>query len=116
MIKLRVNGRGAGTDAPTVEDVLDQIRDYVDILLGVEAAVAVPTSALDWRIIDAHRNSPLEFDIQAFPKQYATNVDQRAEIVTTETARELAILQARAERPPHFTNHVMKRRTAFSSV
>lgn len=36
VIKLRVNGRGAGTDAPTVEDVLDQIRDYVDILRGVE--------------------------------------------------------------------------------
>jgi hypothetical protein len=110
VIKLRVNGRGAGTDAPTVEDVLDQIRDYVDILRGVEAAVAgTPTSALDWRIIDAHRNSPLEFDIQAFPRQYATNIDQRAEIVTTETARGLAILQARAERPPHFTNNVMRK-------
>jgi hypothetical protein len=109
-IKLRISGRGAGTDAPTVDDALDQIKDYVDILRGVEEAVSgTQTSALDWRLVDAHRNSPLEFDIQAFPKQFATNVDQRVEIVTTQTARGFAILQARAERPPHFTNNVLRK-------
>jgi hypothetical protein len=109
-IKLTISGKGAGTDAPTVEDALDQIRDYLDILRGVEEAVAgTPTSALDWRLVDASRNSPLAFEIQAFPRQYATNIDQRAEIVTTETARGLAIIQVRPERPPHFTNHVMRK-------
>jgi hypothetical protein len=118
VIKLRISGRGAETDAPTVEDMLDQIRDYVDILRGVEEAVAGnPTSALDWRMIDAHHNSPLEFDIQAFPRQFATNIDQRVDIVTTETARGFAILQSRPERPPHFTNNVMgKARRIFVRV
>lgn len=109
-IKLSISGKGAETDAPTVEDALDQLRDYLDILQGVEEAVAGSSvSALVWRLVDARRNSPLAFEIQAFPRQYATNIDSRAEIVTTETARGLAILQARAERPPHFTNRVMRR-------
>ena len=60
-----------------------------------------------WRVVDAHRASPLEFAIQAFPRRYATNIDQRAEIVASETAHGLAVLQARAERPPYFTNRVV---------
>jgi hypothetical protein len=104
-IKIKISGRGAENDAPTVEDVLDQIKDYVDILRGVEEAIAgEPSSALDWRIVDAHRNSPLEFDLQAFPKQHAVNIERRVALVTGETARGLAVLQSRAERPPHFTN------------
>lgn len=108
IIKLRISGNGTDTDAPTVEDALDQVRDYLDILRGVEEAVAgTPTSALEWRIVDASRQSPLALAIQAFPRHFATNIDRRVEIVTTETARGFAILQSRAERPPHFTNKVM---------
>jgi hypothetical protein len=35
-IKLVISGKGAETDAPAVEDVLDQLRDYHDILKEVE--------------------------------------------------------------------------------
>jgi hypothetical protein len=101
IIKLRISGKGTDTDAPTVEDALDQVTDYLDILRGVEEAVAgTPTSALEWRIVDASRQSPLALAIQAFPRHFATNIDRMVEIVTTETARGLAILQSRAERPP----------------
>ena len=110
IITLRISGRGVDTDAPTVEDALDQMRDYVAILRGVEEAVSGElTSALDWRIVRASRSSPLEFAIQAFPRKYATNIDRRVECVAIEAAMGLAILQTRAERPPHFTNKVIEK-------
>jgi len=40
MFKIRISGSGAGTDAPSVEDLLDQVRDYLEVLHGVEEAVA----------------------------------------------------------------------------
>ncbi len=110
VVKITISGRGPDTDAPTVEDALDELRDYLDILRGVEEAVAgTQISAIDWRLVDARRGSPLAFDFQPFPKQYAVNIDQRVEIVLTETAVGLTALQARAERPRHFTNPVMRK-------
>jgi hypothetical protein len=108
-VKITISGRDPETDAPVVEDALDEIRDLVDILHGVEAAmVGAPMTAIVWRLVNAQRSSPLAFEIEAFPKDYATNIDRRVEIVKTEAARGLASLQARAERPPHFTNDVMR--------
>ena len=40
VVRIRIRGHGAETDAPSVEDLLDQVRDYVEILKGVEAAIA----------------------------------------------------------------------------
>jgi len=117
-VKFTISGHGAETDAPTVEDVLDQMRDFLDILRGVEeAAVGAPGSAIEWRVVHASRNSPLALEIRPFPKQFATNIDARVEIVVTETARGLAALQYRAERPRHFTNDVMRKaQRAFKRV
>jgi hypothetical protein len=110
VVKITISGRGAETDAPTVEDALDDLRDYLDILRGVEEAVSgTQQSAIDWRLVDASRRSPLAFDFQPFPKQFAVNIDQRVEIVLAETAAGLTALQARAERPRHFTNPVMRK-------
>jgi hypothetical protein len=103
-------GERPDTDAPTVEDVLDELRDYLDILRGVEEAVAgTQTSAIDWRLADTRHSSPLAFDFEPFPKHYATNIDQRVAIVLTETSTGLVPLQSRAERPRHFTNPVMRK-------
>ena len=102
VVKISVSGHGPGTDAPTVEDAIDELRDYLDIFRGVEEAVAgTPNSAVIWRMVDAKRASPLAFDIQAFPKQYATNIDDRVEIILTATARGMATLQARAGEASH---------------
>ncbi len=110
VVKITLSGRGPDTDAPTVEDALDELRDYLDIFRGVEEAVAgTQVSAIDWRLVDAKRSSPLAFDLQPFPKDYAVNIDQRVEIVLTETAVGLSALQTRAERPRHFTNPVMRK-------
>jgi hypothetical protein len=118
VIKFTISGHGAETDAPSVEDVLDQIRDYLDILRGVEeAAAGSGGSAIVWRVVDASRRSPLSMSFEAFPKQYATNIDARYHMIVSDTALGLEALQRSALRPRHFTDEVMKKaRRAFERV
>jgi hypothetical protein len=109
-IKITISGRGAGTDAPSADDLLDQIRDYLDILRDVEEAVAEDgRAAIDWRVVDAKKASPIEFALEAFPRQYAVNVDRRATEVARVTAAGFAMLQERAERPPYFRDRTLVR-------
>lgn len=113
-IKLTIRGRGADTDAPTVDDLLDQVRDYFDIIASVEGAVAGDAgTAIEWRVIDATKNSPLAIEVAAFPRAYATNIDRRAEITVRSTALGLAALQGGAERPAYFTDHALTKAQKF---
>jgi hypothetical protein len=48
IVKLSVKARGE-TDSPRVDDFLDQVRDYFEILDGVEQALADGTNAIVWR-------------------------------------------------------------------
>src|SRR5258706_16481107 len=108
-IKLSVKARGE-VDSPTVEDLLDQVRDYFEILKGVEQAISADgTNAIDWRIVSATTNSPIVFEAQAFAHDFATNIDQRAELVTRQTALGLIQLETRNERPAYFTDKVLTR-------
>lgn len=110
VVKLRISGHAPDTDAPSVEDVLDQVRDYLEVLRGVEEAMAGGgASAVVWRIVNASRSSPLAFELEAFPAQYAVNIDRRVEATVAEVARGLVALQTTAERPSHFTNKVLSR-------
>jgi hypothetical protein len=103
VITLLISGAGAGTDAPTVDDVLAQVRDHFDILDAIEEAVAESGgNAIDWRMVGASMDSPLALRVAAFPKDYAVNIDQRAELTVRHTAAGLNSLQAGAERPPYF--------------
>ena len=109
-IKLQIRGRNAETDAPTVDDFLDQMRDYFEILRGVEEAVADDgTAQIEWRIVDAKKQSPLAIEAEAFPRQFAMNVDLRASIVMRATAEGLDALQKGAERPNFFSEKVLVR-------
>jgi hypothetical protein len=108
-IKLSIRARGSN-DAPTVDDLLDQIRDYFDILEGVEQAIADDgRRAIEWRIVKASTNSPLSFEATAFPKDFAVNIDNRVALVTRHTALGLSMLRDRAERPSFFTEKVLRR-------
>lgn len=81
-IAVRITGKGPGTDAPSVGDLLDQLRDYFDLLEILEETLAEDgQSAIVWRIVDATKVNPLTFTIQAFARQYAVNVDARADHV-----------------------------------
>jgi hypothetical protein len=108
-IKLSIKARGE-IDSPTVEDLLDQVRDYFEILKGVEQAVAEDgENAIDWRIVAATTNSPITFEAQAFARDYGVNVDNRAEIVARQTALGLFQLETTDERPSYFTDKVLAR-------
>jgi hypothetical protein len=113
-IKLVISGKGAETDAPAVEDVLDQLRDYHDILKEVEEAVAEDGKrAIDWRIVNASRNSPLSFEFEAFPHEFAVNIDRRAECVVSATAVGMDALQTQSERSPYFNDKVVAKTECF---
>jgi hypothetical protein len=118
MVRIKISGHGVGTDAPSVDDLFDQLRDYIDILRGVEAAIAEDgQNAIDWRVIDAGKSSPVSMVFGAFPRQYAVNIDRRTDAVLQRTAGGLATLRTRAERPPYFTDHVLQRaRRTFERV
>jgi len=108
-IKLKIRARGV-TDSPTVEDLLDQIRDYFEILNGVEEAVAVDgRRAVDWRVVKATTNTPIEIELAAFPKDFGVNIDHRADKITKYTALGLHALQTRGDRPDYFTDEVLTR-------
>lgn len=108
IITFKISGRGVGTDAPTVEDWLDQIRDYLEILRGVEEAISEDgQNAIEWRVVNASKNTPLAIQVEAYARQYAVNIDRRAAAVVKRTAAGLHDLQRKPERPPFFTDKVL---------
>jgi hypothetical protein len=110
VIRLTISGHGAETDAPSVEDMLDQIRDQLETLTDIEEAISEDgRRAIEWRVVDAKKASPLEFALEAFPVEYAVNIDRRANEVVQATAAGFAALQHRAERPPYFTDRALVR-------
>jgi hypothetical protein len=107
-IKLKITGRSVDTDAPTVDDLIDQLRDYFDILKGVEEALAADgKTEIEWRIIGASKNSPLAFEAAPFARQYAMNIDRRAARVVRATAVGMQSLQTRGKRPEYFSQRVL---------
>ena len=99
-----------GEDAPTVEDVMAQILDFVGILKGVEDALAEDGKReIVWRITDVTRNSPLSFEITPFPKTYGMNVDRRAAQVVASTAKGMQALTAGESRPEFFTDTLVEK-------
>lgn len=108
-IKLTIKGTGAaGTDAPTVDDLLGQIRDFVDILTGVEKAVADNGEvALVWRVTNVTMNSPIAFELTPFAVNPAVYIGARAEEVERATYSGLQALRSGIERPAYFTEDVL---------
>ncbi len=107
-IKLSIKARGE-TDSPRVEDFLDQLRDYFEILEGVEQAIAEDgTNAIEWRVVGAMTNSPIGIEFEAYSKEFAVDVGRRAEIVAKQTAVGLQQLRHRRERPAFFSDKVLE--------
>lgn len=105
-IKITVKGKTMfGDDAPTVEDLLSQIQDFVAILRGVEEAVADGQGGeIEWRVTDVTKNSPLTFEVTPFPKRHAMNVDNRAQEVVAATAIGIDTLTRGRGRPLYFSD------------
>ncbi len=108
VVTVRISGHNVETDAPTAEDLLEQTRDYLEILRGVEEAIAEDGQrAIDWRVVNASRASPVALQLEAFPHQYAVNVDVRVSAVMANTAAGLLQLQQGPERPNFFSDRVL---------
>ena len=116
VIKLSISGKGADTDAPTVDDLLDQVRDYFAVMREVEKTMAADgVNAIDWRVVSASSNSPIELAIAPFPREYAVNIDDRADATVETAARGFQILQDRAEDPPFFSDKAIQTAEKFFS-
>jgi hypothetical protein len=110
-IKLKIVGRAVGADAPTVDDLANQVRDFFDILTGVEEALAPDgRPEVQWRIVNASKASPLSFEAAPFSRQqYGVNVDRIAAQVVRATAIGLLRLHTRGARPEYFSDKILRK-------
>lgn len=109
-IHFSISGHNAETDAPTVDDLVNQVGDYISIMRAVEEALADDgTSEIEWRVTNAKKNTPLELELTPFPRRHGTNIDQRVHKVKEYTAGGLALLAANAERPSFFNDAVLEK-------
>lgn len=107
-IRLTIKGSDAfGTDAPTVDDLLGQVRDFVEMLRGIEDAVTDDGKVLVWRVTDATMNSPISIEVTPFSSNPAIFADARATVVQDVVRRGFSALAAGEVRPAYFTDDVL---------
>ena len=107
-VTLSISGRGSDTDAPTIEDFLGQVRDYFEVLSQVEETLAEDgQSAIEWRVTGAAKNSPLSIVAEAFPRQFAVNIDRRTELVIESVSEGFRQLQVKSLRPANFNDKAL---------
>lgn len=108
-IKITVKGTDdSGNDAPSVDDLLFQIQDFVSVLKSVETAIAGDgKEEIIWRVTNVTKNSPLAFELTPFPRLHAMNIDNRAEQVVVSTSKGFATLSESGERPAYFSDAVV---------
>ncbi len=115
-IKIIVRGiETDGNDFPTVQDLLSQVRDQVDILEEVEAAITgVSRPELVWRVTDVTKDSPITFEITPFAKTHGMNIENMAYTVVKATADGLEAISKMGTRPLHFNDKVLKKVNGFN--
>ena len=107
---VRVTVKGPDDDrvaAPTVDDLLGQIRDFLDILRGVEKTVGEGGNDLVWRVTDAKMNSPISLELTPYGNAPAAEVLARAALVESRTAEGFRALRRGDAHPPYFTEEVL---------
>jgi hypothetical protein len=110
-VTITIRGLADGrADAPSVDDLLGQIRDLVEVLRGVERAIESDgTNTLEWRVTDARMNSPISLELTPFgegPKELIFAKIERVERATADGFRQL---RAGEVRPPFFNRETIKR-------
>ena len=108
-ITIKIRGSGDETDAPSVEDLTEQLRDYCDLLGSVEQALAPDgQTAIVWRVVRAVTASPITFTVEAMARQFAVSVDERAMRVIGSTYEGVVQLQTASARPTYFTDRALQ--------
>lgn len=116
-IRVTISGpEDGGADAPTVEDFLGQVRDFLELLRGVEKAVeADGRSDLVWRVTDASMNSPISVELTPYGVGPAAVVAARINLVEQYALDGLRALQRGDSRPAYFTDEVMQKARRINS-
>ena len=97
-------------DAPTVDDLLGQIRDFVEVLKSVEKTLG-PNEAgeIEWRVTDATMNSPISLEFTPYGKGGAAAVASHVDRIEQITASGLRALRRGDARPPFFSDETLVR-------
>lgn len=107
-VKLQIVGRGEN-DAPLLADLLDQVRDFFEMVSGVAASIAGDqVERFDWRVIGLSKQSPATITVEAVPRHGFASADGIAAQAKHHTTLGLRQLQSGDARPIHFTNNVLE--------
>jgi len=114
-VRIRIRGSRAESDAPTVEDFIEQVKDLITILHDVEKAIDPEgKSAIEWRVTNAKMNSPIELEATPFSVDGVTYIENRVREVVHHTAAGLNQLKVSNKRPAFFSEAVLGRAKKFS--
>lgn len=112
-LKLEMNGseiRGVG--APKVKDVLSQVQDILEILNGVENAVAedsgVDGDAIEWHITGAVKSSPFVLELTPHPRKDASNIESLTSLTVPAAIEGIRFLMESGNLPPYFSGDMVK--------
>lgn len=116
-VKITIIGSGdTGTDAPSAEDFLGQVSDFLEVLKGVEKAIDDKGEThIIWRVTNAHMNSPLLVELTPYAKNPAISILDRAEKVEVATANGILAIEGGDFRPQFFSEETSKRARAIHS-
>ena len=111
LIKIIVRGTDRqGDDAPTVEDALTQIQDFVSILHEIESNVSEDgKKEIVWRLTGATKSSPITFEVTPYPKYHALNINRRASKVVQATANGFYQITTSGKCPINFTDQIFNK-------
>lgn len=115
-IRIKVIGTNArGGDAPTVQNLLCQIQDQIELIRNVEEAVAADgKDQLEWRVTKVSMNSPITFELTPSAKVYGTDIEDFVGKVIRATAKGLVSLRDGKGRPKYFTDAAIKKASQVS--
>ncbi len=110
-IKITIKGSGEiGSDSPTVDDFLGQVRDFLSVLEGVEKAVSKDgESELVWRVTNAQMNSPIWVELTPFSKNPAVFIGARAKLVEQVVYEGMFAVKNGEQKPRYFNEEVMSK-------
>lgn len=108
-VRLTVKGAGeVGENAPTVDDLLGQLSDFVEILKGVEKALGDDKgNQIIWRVTDAERQNPISFELTPTPINPAIFIGDRAASIERIARAGLVSLRNGDTRPAYFTDETL---------
>jgi hypothetical protein len=108
-VRLTIKGSGeVGENAPTVDDLLGQVADFVEILKGVEKALGDDQgNQIVWRVTDAERQNPISFELTPTPTNPAIFIGDRAANVEKFARAGLVALSKGNTRPAYFNDDML---------